>query len=77
MRWGFGARLIGAAAAIAIAGAAGGCQPRPSAEEPIVAAAPAIFCYRTLAEADCFDHPLGPYDDNRLINYYSGEYTGY
>ena len=73
----FTARLTGTAAAFAVVAAMGGCQPRPSAEEPIVAAAPAIFCYRTLAEADCFDHPLGAFDDNRLINYYTGEYTGY
>jgi hypothetical protein len=68
-------RLI--AAAIVGAGMASGCQPRQSAEEPIVAAAPPIYCYRTLAEADCFAEPLGPFDANRLIGFYTGEYTGY
>lgn len=76
MRRAFGARLMGTAAAIAIAGAVSGCQPRQSAEEPIVAAAPPIYCYRTLAEPDCFAEPLGPFDANRLIGYYTGSYMG-
>lgn len=76
MRRGLGGRLMGTAAAIAIAGAVSGCQPRQSAEERIVAAAPPIYCYRTLARPDCFAQPLGPYDDNRLIGYYTGEYGG-
>jgi hypothetical protein len=74
---GRGLGLIGAIAAFAAATTTGGCTPRPSAEEPIVAAAPPIYCYETLALPDCFAEPLGPFDDNRLIGYYSGEYTGY
>ena len=64
---GRGLGLIGAIAAFAAATATGGCTPRPSAEEAIVATAPPIYCYRTLAEPDCFAEPLGPFDANRLI----------
>ncbi len=72
---GRGLGLIGAA--IMVATATSGCTPRPSAEEPIVAAAPPLYCYKTLALLDCFAEPLGPFDANRLIGSYSGEYTGY
>lgn len=68
---GRGLGLIGAVAAlVAVAAATSGCGPRRSAEEPIVAAAAPIYCYRTLAEADCFAEPLGPFDANRLIAHY-------
>ena len=65
---GLGFGLI-SAAMFAAAAVTGGCTPRPSAEEAIVATAPPVYCYRTLGIPDCYREPLGPFDVNRTIHY--------
>jgi hypothetical protein len=36
---------------------ASGCAPQENAGEAIVRLPPPVYCYRTLAEADCFASP--------------------
>lgn len=47
---------------------ASGCAPQENAGEAIVALPPPVYCYRTLAEADCFASPLAG-QAYRLIAY--------
>jgi hypothetical protein len=47
---------------------ASGCAPRENTGEAIVRLPPPVYCYRTLAEADCFASPLAG-EAYRLIAY--------
>lgn len=54
---------------LAVGAVSTGCAPRKSAEQAVVALPPPIYCYRTLAEADCHAYPLAG-ESYRLIAYY-------
>jgi hypothetical protein len=56
-------------AALAIAGALTGCMRYEDAYEEAVYDREPVYCYRSLADVDCYRQPY-PRDARRLTNYY-------
>ncbi|GAB4178320.1 MAG: hypothetical protein OHK0024_16360 [Thalassobaculales bacterium] len=44
----------------------------PAAQAAAEQARPAkpIYCYQTIGRVDCFEHPLPPSENHRLVSYY-------